>query len=162
MNIHLKSVRISIRNKQITKIKVLISITMAIISTVIIHACSSAVYHKGDTQMSEIEDSPHYKEGKFKNYVDWEQPSFGEYLSTGWEFLFGGDQRTPDGLLPQKTVDLKHFTDPGTDQLNVTWLGHSSLMINIDGYKIMTDPVFEKSVSFFGPSRYNISGDRCL
>ncbi len=112
--------------------------------------------------MSEIEDSPHYKEGKFKNYVDWEQPSFGEYLSTGWEFLFGGDQRTPDGLLPQKTVDLKHFTDPGTDQLNVTWLGHSSLMINIDGYKIMTDPVFEKSVSFFGPSRYNISGDRCL
>jgi L-ascorbate metabolism protein UlaG (beta-lactamase superfamily) len=28
-------------------------------------------------------------------------------------------------------------------------------MINIDGYKIMTDPVFEKSVSFFGPTRYN-------
>lgn len=74
MNIHLKSVRISIRNKQITKIKVLISITMAIISTVIIHACSSAVYHKGDTQMSEIEDSPHYKEGKFKNLLTGNNP----------------------------------------------------------------------------------------
>ena len=28
-------------------------------------------------------------------------------------------------------------------------------MINIDGYKIVADPVFEKSVSFFGPTRYN-------
>jgi len=57
--------------------------------------------------------------------------------------------------LPRKKVDLKHFMNTDTSQLNVTWLGHSSLMINIDGYKIVTDPVFEKSVSFFGPSRYN-------
>ncbi len=88
-------------------------------------------------------------------YYQWEQPSFIEFLSTGWEFLFGGDQRTPDSLLPKKSVDLTHFENTGNDQLNVTWLGHSSLMINIDGYRIMTDPVFEKSVSFFGPTRYN-------
>jgi hypothetical protein len=55
------------------KTKVLISIAVSLFSMVIIHSCSSAVYHKGDTQMSEIEDSPHYKDGKFKNYVDWEQ-----------------------------------------------------------------------------------------
>jgi L-ascorbate metabolism protein UlaG (beta-lactamase superfamily) len=137
------------------KRKVLYSIVIALLSIVIIHACSSTVYNKEDLPMTKIKESPQYKDGKFRNYVDWEQPSFGEYLSTGWEFLFGGDQRTPDGLLPQKVVNLKHFMDPDTNQLNVTWLGHSSLMINIDGYKIMTDPVFEKSVSFFGPSRYN-------
>ena len=28
-------------------------------------------------------------------------------------------------------------------------------MINIDGYKILTDPVFEKRVSVFGPTRFN-------
>jgi len=140
--------------KIITK-KVLISVVITILTTVVIHACSSAIYRKGDAQMKKIEDSPNYSEGKFKNYHDWEQPSFGEYLSTGWDFLFGGDQRTPDRLLPRESVDLKYFTDSGNDQLNVTWLGHSSLMINIDGYRILTDPVFEKSVSFFGPSRYN-------
>lgn len=105
--------------------------------------------------MSKIEKSLHYKEGKFTNYHHWEQPSFFEFLSTGWDFLFGGDQRTPDGVLPRQTVDLQYFNDPGNDQLNVTWLGHSSLMINIDGYRILTDPVFEKSVSLFGPTRYN-------
>jgi L-ascorbate metabolism protein UlaG (beta-lactamase superfamily) len=141
--------------KKIINKKVLISVVITILTTVLIHACSSTIYRKGEAQMNKIEDSPNYSEGKFKNYHDWEQPSFGEYLSTGWDFLFGGDQRTPDGLLPRESVDLKYFTDSGKDQLNVTWLGHSSLMINIDGYRILTDPVFEKSVSFFGPSRYN-------
>lgn len=55
------------------KTKVLISIAVSLFSTVIIHSCSSAVYHKGDMQMRKIEDSSQYKEGKFKNYVDWEQ-----------------------------------------------------------------------------------------
>jgi L-ascorbate metabolism protein UlaG (beta-lactamase superfamily) len=141
-------------NKIINR-KVLIAMTIAMGSTVVIHACSSAIYRKGDSQMKKIEDSSNYTEGKFRNYHAWEHPSFGEYLSTGWDFLFGGDQRTPETILPRKPVDLSLFTVTGTSQLNATWLGHSSLMINIDGYKIMTDPVFEKSVSFFGPSRYN-------
>jgi L-ascorbate metabolism protein UlaG (beta-lactamase superfamily) len=155
MNVHLINSGINSRKKQIMRRKVLISLSITLLGMVIIHACSSAVYQKGDVQMIKIEDSPQYKEGKFKNYHAWEQPSFGEYLTTGWEFLFGGDQRTPDGRLPRQTVDLKYFTQSDTNHLNVTWLGHSSLMINIDGNKIMTDPVFEKSVSFFGPSRYN-------
>jgi len=155
MNVRLINMGINRWIKQIMKRKILFSTTIALLGIAIIQACSSAVYQKGDVQLNKIEDSPQYKEGKFKNYVDWEQPSFGEYISTGWEFLFGGDQRTPDGLLPRKRVDLQHFTQSDSNQLNVTWLGHSSLMINIDGYKIMTDPVFEKSVSFFGPSRYN-------
>ena len=135
--------------------RLIISIKIAFSAILIIYACSSAVYHKGDAQLRKIQDSPQYKDGKFKNANEWEQPSFGEYLSTGWDFLFGGDQRTPESLLPRKAVDLNPFTVSDTNQLNVTWLGHSSLMINIDGYRIMTDPVFEKSVSFFGPSRYN-------
>lgn len=155
MNVRLINMGINRWIKQIMKRNILFSTIIALLGIAIIHACSSAVYQKGDVQLNKIEDSPQYKEGKFKNYVDWEQPSFGEYISTGWEFLFGGDQRTPDGLLPRKSVDLQHFTQSDNNQLNATWLGHSSIMINIDGYKIMTDPVFEKSVSFFGPSRYN-------
>lgn len=118
-------------------------------------SCSSAKYTIGDRQVNKIEQSAQYEDGKFKNYDDWEQPSVGEYASTMWDFLFGGDQRTPNDSMPKQEVDLIHFTKQGRDQLNVTWLGHSSLMINIDGYKIMTDPVFEKKVSLVGPSRYN-------
>ena len=140
--------------KKIINRVVLIVVVMAV-NVFTIQSCSSAVYRKGDLRMKKIEASANYEEGKFKNYHDWEQPSFGEFISTGWDFLFGGDQRTPESLLPRKSVDLKYFTVADKNKLNATWLGHSSLMINIDGYRILTDPVFEKSVSFFGPSRYN-------
>lgn len=118
-------------------------------------SCSPDHYNVRDSRMDKIVHSPQYKEGKFSNEIPWEQPSFSNGFSIMWDFLFKGDQRTPDSVLPRKNVDIRFFNDPGKDQLNVTWLGHSSLMINIDGYKILTDPVFENKVTFFGPSRYN-------
>jgi L-ascorbate metabolism protein UlaG (beta-lactamase superfamily) len=81
--------------------------------------------------------------------------SFTDYVSTTWEFLFTRNHRTPDTQLPVKPVDLSHFNSNDAGQLTVTWLGHSSLMINIDGYKVMTDPVFERRVSILGPTRFN-------
>lgn len=118
-------------------------------------SCSSASYSIEDVKMNKIKNSTQYKEGKFYNALQWEQPSFGEYAGTMWEFLFGGDQRTPSDSLPRQKVNLTKFLDSGNNQLNSTWIGHSSLIINIDGYKILTDPVFEEKVSFFGPSRFN-------
>ncbi len=105
--------------------------------------------------MSKIEQSPQYRDGKFLNYHSWQEPSFGEYLTTAWDFLFTGEQRTPEDSIPRQIVNLSHFKNAGSNQLNVTWLGHSSLMINQDGHKILTDPVFKSSVSIVGPSRYN-------
>ncbi len=118
------------------------------------YACSSAKYSTGDIKVDYIERSSQYIDGKFRNYEKWE-PSFGKMSSSLWDFIFKKGERTPDAVLPKKDVNLSHFNNPDTNQLNVTWLGHSSLMINIDGFKIMTDPVFEKKVSIVGPTRYN-------
>lgn len=137
------------------KINSFIILVLSALITIMMHACSSDLHHKGDGKMRKIENSPQYHDGKFKNSNPWQEPSFGEYTSVMWDFLFSGDQRTPQNRLPVKEVNLTYFTDPGNNQLYVTWLGHSSLMINIDGYKILTDPVFEKSISLFGPSRFN-------
>ena len=52
-------------------------------------------------------------------------------------------------------MDLSHFNHSGPGRLSATWLGHSSLLINIDGYRVVTDPVFEKRVSILGPTRFN-------
>jgi len=105
--------------------------------------------------MKKIKNSPQYTDEKFKNKSDWVQPSILGNLGIMWKFLFGGDDRTPDYELPSIKTNLTEFNRKEKNILNSTWLGHSTLLINIDGYKIITDPVFEKSVSFFGPSRYN-------
>ena len=78
-----------------------------------------------------------------------------DFTATTWDFLFSGYDRTPARQLPQQPVDLAYFSNPESNQLNVTWLGHSTLMINIDGYRVLTDPVFEKRVSVVGPARFN-------
>jgi uncharacterized protein YbjT (DUF2867 family) len=76
--------------------------------------------------------------------------SFTDFISTTWDFLLADNNKTPDTELPLNQVDLPHFNNHDSGQLNVTGLGHSSLIIKIDGYKILTDPVFEKRVVITG------------
>jgi L-ascorbate metabolism protein UlaG (beta-lactamase superfamily) len=113
-------------------------------------SCASAKYSKGDKQMSKIESSSQYNDGKFINTIPGKEPSFTQWPSIMMDLLFKRDQRKP-----VRRVDLTHFNCEENNQLNVTWLGHSSLLINLDGYKIIADPVFAKNLILLGPSRYN-------
>ena len=94
------------------------------------------------------------KEG-FSNRAGKDDLTADNFASITWDFFFKKNERTPDRALPMQPVDLAHFNRRQAGQLNATWLGHSSLMINIDGYKVLTDPVFEKRVSILGPTRFN-------
>ena len=137
------------------KLKLIIGSLIAIAIMQCSNTDTPLVRHSDSIPPGEIVGSPEYKDGKFEDMGTALNLSFSEFASTTWEFLFSGNNRTPDTELPVKKVNLSHFNNPGRDQLNVTWLGHSSLMINIDGYKILIDPVFEKRISILGPTRYN-------
>jgi L-ascorbate metabolism protein UlaG (beta-lactamase superfamily) len=137
------------------KLKIIISIITGI---AILHCINTDTPVAGSSDYflpGKIEDSPQYKDGKFNDMGNALDMSFTDYVSTTWDFFFTRNHRTPNTELPVRQVDLSHFNNPGGDQLNVTWLGHSSLLINIDGYKILVDPVFEKRISVFGPTRFN-------
>ena len=65
-----------------------------------------------------------------------------------------GDPKEPIG--PFRT-DVSAYAKPPLDGLRVTWLGHSALLLEIDGFKILTDPVWSERasfVSFAGPKRF--------
>ncbi len=116
------------------------------------HSCSSISY---ESNKAKIENSPQFKDGKFRNPTKWIQPPILDNIATAWDFLVTDNDRKPKYELPRIPVDLSGINQSGDNRLNVTWLGHSSLLINIDGYRLLTDPVFEKSVSIVGPSRFN-------
>lgn len=137
------------------KLKLIICIIAGIAVLQCINTDTPAMSNSGHTSPNKIEDSPHYKDGKFNDMGNALDMSFTDYVSITWDFLFTSNHRTPDTELPVKRVDQSDFNNKDSDQLNVTWLGHSSLMINIDGYKILVDPVFEKRISVFGPTRFN-------
>ena len=101
-------------------------------------------------RMERIRRSPNYKDGEFRNL----QPT---ELMTGtqsrWqslrEFLFA-DRSGLEPNMPVKAVktDLKRL--PADENLMV-WFGHSSYLLQIDGRRILVDPVFHAAspVPFF-------------
>ncbi|MCE1188762.1 MAG: MBL fold metallo-hydrolase [Ignavibacteria bacterium] len=98
-----------------------------------------------------------HKGNRFFNQVPWVQPPIFLNIKVIWEFFFSGKDLKPDYPIPTTRVNLETFLNPVNDQLSAFWLGHSTIMLNIDGTRIITDPVFERSISFFGPTRFNKS-----
>jgi L-ascorbate metabolism protein UlaG (beta-lactamase superfamily) len=97
-------------------------------------------------RLEAIKKSPHYKNGQFQNLSN--TPSLTEgatYYGVMREFFFRKSKRgTPSVLLPSKKADLLNL-DKGTDVL--VWFGHSSYFLQLDGKKILVDPVFSGSAS---------------
>lgn len=73
------------------------------------------------------------------------------------EFLCPSENRVPSTPLPLVNPLPLWNKRPATG-LRVTWLGHSTLLIEIDGARILTDPVWSNRVSplpFAGPKRFH-------
>ena len=72
------------------------------------------------------------------------------------EFLCGGPRRVPTGPLP--SLDPRAaWTRPPDTGLRATWLGHSTVLIEIDGLRVLTDPVWGARASpsrLAGPRRF--------
>ncbi len=96
-----------------------------------------------------------YHDGKFKGDMEALTMTAKDWANSTWRFLFKKNHQSPEAPLAIRPVDLSFFNTRAKNQLNSTWLGHSSLMINMDGYRILTDPVFETKLTLMGPTRFN-------
>lgn len=73
------------------------------------------------------------------------------------EFICGGERRVPVGQMPMITP-LETWKKPPQSGLRVTWLGHSTMLIEIGGLRILTDPVWGPRASpsaLIGPKRFH-------
>ena len=81
----------------------------------------------------------------------------GTAVPTLREYLCGGERRVPAVPLPLADPRAVWTRAPETG-LRVTWLGHSSLLFEIDGARLLVDPVFTQRASplpFAGPKRFH-------
>lgn len=100
----------------------------------------------GGARLEIIKKSPNYKNGSFKNLNHTPQLTPG-YTIPGvlYEFLFKkAEGRSPLESIPSVKTDLKSL--PGGENVLI-WFGHSSYFIQIDGKRILVDPVFSGNAS---------------
>jgi len=71
------------------------------------------------------------------------------------KFFFERASRKPKRVLPQVSAELGRLLSGKGNEVKGIWLGHSSLLLRLDGYTILTDPVFEPRVTIVGPTRFN-------
>ena len=109
-------------------------------------ACSSIGKLPADERLKRIQESSNYLDGEFQNQLPTktliEEKSF---FSSFWGFIFRNEKhRRPSGPLPMVKTDLRAL-DKNTNL--VIWLGHSSCYIQLDGKRILIDPVLKKSAA---------------
>jgi len=109
-----------------------------------------------------VQASPRYRNGKFHNTVPvtgWfkEGQPISKQASLVKELVTQAAQRRPAGELPMERPLLSWARDAETG-LRVTWLGHSTMLLEIDGIRVLTDPVWGERVSpmsWAGPRRFH-------
>ena len=105
-----------------------------------------------------IEASPNFHKGKARNLVDRPMTPEGESMaSSSWRWLTQKRQGKPQLPIPIKEPDPDALRPQG-QRLQATWLGHSTVLIEIDGHLLITDPVFgprAAPVSWAGPKRFH-------
>lgn len=97
-------------------------------------------------RLEKIKRSPNYRDGSFQNQHFTPTKVEGKsYFQLIREFIFDKSERNnPDKELPHQKTNL--LTLPA-DKNVLVWFGHSSYFIQVDGKKILVDPVFSGNAS---------------
>jgi hypothetical protein len=97
-----------------------------------------------------------YADGRFENLEPPSPPWTGERPSL-FEVFFGGERRRPSARLPLAAPEAA-LDGPPHEGARVTWFGHSTLLIEVDGARVLTDPIWSERASpssLIGPVRFH-------
>ncbi len=110
-------------------------------------------------ELQRIASSPNFKNGVFINPIPTSMSVDPLKVMKDYLRRNKSDGR-PKSEVPYVALNAQSFIPEITNQLNVKWLGHASSIIELDGIRILTDPVFSERVSpfgFMGPKRMHPS-----
>ena len=109
-------------------------------------------------RLERMQVSPLWRDGGFRNLFPiapgLRDPSAS--MPSIKDFLMGGERRTPERPLPSVDPREAWLRAPGSG-LRATWLGHSTVLLEMDGHRVLTDPVWGARASPFrllGPKRF--------
>jgi L-ascorbate metabolism protein UlaG (beta-lactamase superfamily) len=101
---------------------------------------------------------PAGREGdRYINPVPTEAGGLALMFKVGPRFFFGAAARSPRHALGPFHTDPRVYATPPQSGLRVTWFGHSSSLIEMDGVRALIDPVWDERAGptqWTGPKRF--------
>jgi len=100
-----------------------------------------------------MEASPQWANGVFEN----PDPLYNDFTGMLTGLFRKSDHSVPEDPLPVIEPEAASFAEPPPSGLRITWLGHSTALIELDGKVFLTDPVWGETpfpVTWLGPTRW--------
>ncbi len=106
-------------------------------------------------RLARAQQSPQWQHGKFDN----PQPMWADSGAAWRAFLFDPaiPGSAPDAPIPVVRNAPDAYARPPADGLRLTWFGHSSVLLELDGTTVLIDPLWSERaspLSWIGPSRW--------
>ena len=100
-------------------------------------------------RLARMRDSPEWTKNKFENSEPTSVMPGGQMLKTLARFWFERGERRPTGSLPHfsKKRALHSLSQLPETGLRLTWLGHSTVLLEMEGRRILFDPMFAERAS---------------
>lgn len=134
----------------------ILPVSLLILAGSLYISCASFGQAPHGEDLERIRQSPQYEEDRFVNTEP--KPEGPAFLSVAWEWLWHDAQTEPEAELPVQKRAAEDFLEPPADGMRITWFGHSSVLVEMDGSMVLLDPVWSRRsspVSFIGPERFH-------
>lgn len=160
-NLNVKKLFLKIIKRSFITLAVLIALLT--LTTILYMRLSKFGKSPEGARLERISQSPNFKEGAFQNL------SYTPQLAEGYtmpgimysQFFKGNKKRVPIDTIPSVKTDLLNLP---ADKNLLVWFGHSSYYMQLNGKKILVDPVFSGNASplpgtmkaFTGTDKYTV------
>ncbi|HZX95897.1 MAG TPA: MBL fold metallo-hydrolase [Myxococcales bacterium] len=110
------------------------------------------------TRLQRALRSPRFRDGRFVNPVPTEKLEPGTFWQMVRHQLLGNEERVPKRAVPVAVRSAADYAQLPASGLRATWIGHASALIEIDGRRVLTDPIWSERCSpstLVGPRRFH-------
>ena len=109
-------------------------------------------------RLERMRRSPHFQDGAFRNPVPTRKTLPGTMTESVRRQLGGPEQRVPPAPIPVAHGVKDALAVLPASGLRATWLGHSTTLVEMDGHRVLVDPVWAERASpsqRVGPRRFH-------
>ena len=109
-------------------------------------------------RLKRAQASPHYHDGEFTNTLPHPPLELRDVWGYLTEQIFGDQIRVPPSAIPLSVIPPVSIQSQPRSGLRAIWFGHSSVYMEIDGLRLLVDPVFAdyaSPIDGIGPKRFH-------